>query len=57
MPKPRKLLKNPAHEIIFYIYLYFISENSKFKNSKNSEYFGKVLQRISDATGISIYQQ
>lgn len=53
MPKPQKRLKNPVQGIIFNIYLYFISENSKFKNSNNSEYFGKVQQRISDATGIS----
>jgi transposase len=56
MPKALKSgrrLDRQACEIILNIYLYFLTENERFKHSNNADYFSKVQQRVSEASGIS----
>lgn len=48
-----KRLDRQACEVIFNIYLYFSTENDKFKHTNYTAYFCKVQKRVSEASGIS----
>lgn len=48
-----KRLDRQACEVIFNIYLYFLTENDKFKHTNYTAYFCKVQKRVSEASGIS----
>lgn len=51
--KKGKPLNDQSREIVYNVFLYFQAEAERFDGNREREYFKKIQDRVSEATGVS----